>query len=177
MALTLLEGKCVAYQRTTLPTTATVVPTVSSMTFFASESSAALRSACFGGIQCVLHLHGCTIRKRDHPARVCVDAHGWMSQVPSIVLFIVGIPIAIPVTAFEQSVKEMGFATQSQVLEEPHIGEALVTYAEENCCDMVLTSDRRQGVIDRMLLGSTSRFVLRHAGCSVLIARGTQKKD
>jgi nucleotide-binding universal stress UspA family protein len=77
---------------------------------------------------------------------------------------------------FEQSVKEMGFTTQSHVLEEPHIGEALVTYAEENGCDMVLTSDRRQSVVDRMLLGSTSRFVLRHAASSVLIARGTEKE-
>jgi nucleotide-binding universal stress UspA family protein len=79
--------------------------------------------------------------------------------------------------AFEQSVKEMGFVTQSHLLEESHIGEALVTCAAANSCDMVMTSDRRQSVVDRMLLGSTSRFVLRHTGCSVLIARGTEKED
>ncbi len=79
--------------------------------------------------------------------------------------------------AFEQSLTEMGFATQSHVLEEPHIGEALVMYAEANGCDMVLTSDRRQSVVDRLLLGSTSRFVLRHAAGSVLIARAAEKQD
>jgi nucleotide-binding universal stress UspA family protein len=79
--------------------------------------------------------------------------------------------------ALAQSVRETGVKTQSHILEDAHTGEALVTYAEQNRCDLVMTSDLRHSVIDRMLLGSTSRFVLRHAASSVLIVRGNEKED
>lgn len=71
----------------------------------------------------------------------------------------------------QQSLNEMGLKTHVHLLEDAHVGETLVTFAEQHHCDLVLTSDHRHGVLDRMLLGSTSRFILRHASSSVLIAR------
>jgi len=52
-----------------------------------------------------------------------------------------------------------------------HIGEGIVDFIEKNDIDLVVLGETRRGVLDRFLMGSTSRFVLRHAPCSVWITR------
>ncbi|EMI18588.1 universal stress protein [Rhodopirellula maiorica SM1] len=52
-----------------------------------------------------------------------------------------------------------------------HIGEGLVRYLEENQCDIVVVGETPRTRLGRVLMGSTSRFVLRHAPCSVWITR------
>ncbi len=61
--------------------------------------------------------------------------------------------------------------TKSEVLEEPHVGEALVQCAQRHGCDLIVTGDHHRGLLDRLLLGSTSRHVLRYAQCNVCIVR------
>ncbi|TWU38503.1 universal stress protein [Novipirellula artificiosorum] len=57
------------------------------------------------------------------------------------------------------------------IIESPHVGESIVNECDKQGCDLVVVGDSRRGSISRMLLGSVSRFVLRHAECSVWIAR------
>ena len=58
-----------------------------------------------------------------------------------------------------------------QVLEEVHVGGSIVTFANKNKTDIVFVGDAGHSAISRFFIGSTSRFVLQHASCSVWIAR------
>jgi nucleotide-binding universal stress UspA family protein len=49
--------------------------------------------------------------------------------------------------------------------------EVLVRDAEEHEADLIVVGARGLGPVERVLLGSVSESVLRHAGCPVLIAR------
>lgn len=60
---------------------------------------------------------------------------------------------------------------ESESIEAEHVGDALVGYAEHHAADLVVMGDSQRGMIARFLLGSTSRYVLRHVLCSVLIVR------
>lgn len=62
----------------------------------------------------------------------------------------------------------------SDSIEVEHVGEGLVLYAQQNNSDLVVLGDSQRGVVSRLLLGSTSRYVLRHVNCSVLIIRQPQ---
>ncbi len=55
--------------------------------------------------------------------------------------------------------------------EADHIGQSIIDFAYRSESDIVMTGDTGQSAIDRMLLGSTSRYILRHAPMSVWIAR------
>ncbi|TWU45286.1 Universal stress protein [Novipirellula aureliae] len=57
------------------------------------------------------------------------------------------------------------------IIESPHVGESIVNEVEQRESDMVVVGDSERSTITRMLLGSTSRFVLRHAQCTVWVAR------
>jgi nucleotide-binding universal stress UspA family protein len=56
-------------------------------------------------------------------------------------------------------------------LVEGHAAQAIVERLRSQLYDLVIVGARRQGVMGRMLLGSTSFAVLSHAPCSVLIVR------
>ncbi|MCM2371956.1 universal stress protein [Aporhodopirellula aestuarii] len=56
-------------------------------------------------------------------------------------------------------------------IEVEHVGYGLVQYADEIKSDLVVVGDSGRGLISRMLLGSTSRYVLHHVHCSVLVVR------
>ena len=71
----------------------------------------------------------------------------------------------------EGEIRRMGFETRRQRLEADHVGESLLRYAKKHDVDLIMTGDSHRSMFTRMLLGSTSRYVLRHAPCSVLIAR------
>lgn len=70
--------------------------------------------------------------------------------------------------------KQLPFADpdpQVHLFEAGHIGQSIIEFASRSNSDIVMMGDTGQSAIDRMLLGSTSRFVLRHAPMSVWIAR------
>ncbi|QEG40560.1 universal stress protein [Roseimaritima ulvae] len=72
---------------------------------------------------------------------------------------------------FETKLQDMGLNTETHLVEAEHIGEALIDYAEQHGCDLMMTGDSDSGLLTRVFLGSTSRYVLRHAQCSVMIVR------
>ncbi len=61
-----------------------------------------------------------------------------------------------------------------------HVGQAIVAKAEQEKTTLVVLGDSGQGLFGHFLLGSTSKYVLRHAKCSVWISRhhwNAQKKS
>lgn len=48
----------------------------------------------------------------------------------------------------------------------------IVSYSEENAADLIVMATAGRRGIDRLLLGSTTERVLRHAGCPVMVIRG-----
>ncbi|TWU02129.1 universal stress protein [Stieleria varia] len=61
--------------------------------------------------------------------------------------------------------------TNGYLLENNHVGDALVNFAEVHQCDLVVVGETQRSTLGRFLMGSVSRFVLRHAPCSVWITR------
>ncbi|MGV3486455.1 MAG: universal stress protein [Planctomycetaceae bacterium] len=59
----------------------------------------------------------------------------------------------------------------ARVLISDHVGEGLVRFAEERQCDLVVIGETPRTAIGRFLMGSFSRFVLRHSPSSVWISR------
>ncbi len=70
-----------------------------------------------------------------------------------------------------QSIRTLDFDAQPVVMEAPHVGDALLSYADQHHCDLIITGDRRRGTLNQLFLGSVSLHVLRHAKCSVLVSR------
>lgn len=60
---------------------------------------------------------------------------------------------------------------QVNVIESDHVGEGLTTFTEEDRCDLIVVGETPHSALGRVILGSVSRFVLRHAPCSVWITR------
>lgn len=52
-----------------------------------------------------------------------------------------------------------------------HIGHKLTSEAESRKADVIMVGDKGHGMIEQFLLGSTSKYVLRHSNCSVWISR------
>ena len=60
---------------------------------------------------------------------------------------------------------------ETHLIESEHVGDGIVTFAEKNDVDLLVVGETHRNKLSRFLLGSTSRFVLRHAPCSVWITR------
>ena len=93
------------------------------------------------------------------------------------------IPVEIDTTAIREEMERMVEKTaehlrklsptvESHDLDANHVGDALTRFAEEHASDVIVMGDTGRGLLGRFLLGSVSRYVLRHAHCSVWIARG-----
>ena len=67
--------------------------------------------------------------------------------------------------------RESGAQVDSTWFEHSHVGEGLVQYLEAQACDIAVLGETPRTRLGRVLLGSASRFVLRHAPCSVWITR------
>ncbi|NND98478.1 MAG: universal stress protein [Pirellulaceae bacterium] len=52
-----------------------------------------------------------------------------------------------------------------------HVGDAIVNIANENGSDLLVIGDAGHGRIHDLILGNTTKYVLRHANCSVWISR------
>ncbi|MCM2369705.1 universal stress protein [Aporhodopirellula aestuarii] len=61
--------------------------------------------------------------------------------------------------------------TRAQTTVSDHVGDAIVTAAEDYKASMIVVGDTGHSLLSRVLLGSTSKYVLRHAPCSVWISR------
>jgi nucleotide-binding universal stress UspA family protein len=59
----------------------------------------------------------------------------------------------------------------SSVIEAEHIGEAIVDFLHSHSTDLVVVGGGQHTSLGRFVLGSVSRYILRHANCSVWIAR------
>ena len=76
----------------------------------------------------------------------------------------------------ETQLQELDLNTETHLVEAGHVGEALIDYAENHGCDLIMTGDSNSGILKRVFMGSTSRYVLHHAKCSVLIVRDKKKR-
>ena len=70
-----------------------------------------------------------------------------------------------------EQLRKAGIDAKVHLLENAHAGDALVQYTEDQKFDVLVMGESPRTRIDRIILGSVSRFVLRHASCSVWIAR------
>jgi nucleotide-binding universal stress UspA family protein len=61
--------------------------------------------------------------------------------------------------------------THSHVIEAEHVGQAVVDFADSHNADFLVVGDTERGMLGRWFLGSVSRYVLRHASCSIWISR------
>jgi nucleotide-binding universal stress UspA family protein len=68
-------------------------------------------------------------------------------------------------------IRELSSNVTTHVLEENHIGNAIVRFAKKSQSDIVVLGDSGGGFVSTLFLGSVSKYVLRHAECSVWIAR------
>lgn len=76
----------------------------------------------------------------------------------------------------ETQLQKLELNTETHLVESGHVGEALIDYAEMHGCDLIMTGDSDSGFLTRVFMGSTSRYVLRHATCSVLIVRDKEER-
>ncbi|TWU20957.1 universal stress protein UspE [Novipirellula galeiformis] len=61
--------------------------------------------------------------------------------------------------------------TRTQVVSAQHAGEAIVSVVDQNQSDLVVLGETGHSRLHDWFLGSTTKYVLRHAPCSVWISR------
>ncbi len=61
--------------------------------------------------------------------------------------------------------------TRSVIIHDQRVGDAIADLAEKSDSDLVVVGDSGHSLLDDFLLGSTTKYVLRHAPCSVWISR------
>tara|TARA_R110002049_G_scaffold50370_3_gene143084 strand:+ start:125644 stop:126573 length:930 start_codon:yes stop_codon:yes gene_type:complete len=71
----------------------------------------------------------------------------------------------------KEQLDEVASTVQTHLIESEHIGEGIVNFASKNDVDLLVIGETNRNALTRFLLGSTSRYVLRHAPCSVWISR------
>ncbi|QDV70617.1 Universal stress protein [Rosistilla carotiformis] len=71
------------------------------------------------------------------------------------------------ISSLSRSIKNV----ESQTVMGDHVGDAIVRAADENQSQLIVLGDNGHGLIGELLLGSTTKYVLRHAHCSVWISR------
>ncbi len=67
-------------------------------------------------------------------------------------------------------------SVHSHLIESDHIGDGIVQFTEEKDCDLVVMGNTSRSKLGQFVLGSVSRYVLRHAPCSVWITRNRMIK-
>jgi nucleotide-binding universal stress UspA family protein len=103
-------------------------------------------------------------------------------SVMSIPISYSDIPIEIDLQATQEQMmqvlekgieplRKLSSQIHPQVIESSHVGDAIVQFAKKMNSDIIVMGSSGRGLIGRFFLGSVSRYVLRHASCSVWIAR------
>lgn len=72
--------------------------------------------------------------------------------------------------------KAAGMEVESRVLR-GHPAEKIVTFAEDNNIDMIIVGSLGKGGYERVLLGSVSEKVVRHAKIPVMVVRERHKSE
>jgi len=70
-----------------------------------------------------------------------------------------------------EQLRKLSPNVQTHVVERSNAGDALVEFAKKRGSDIIVLGNTVQDRLGRFLFGSTSRYVLRHAKCSIWIAR------
>ena len=60
---------------------------------------------------------------------------------------------------------------ECELIDCDHVGDGIVQFAERQACDLVVMGHTNRSVLGQWLLGSVSKYVLRHSPCSVWITR------
>lgn len=55
-----------------------------------------------------------------------------------------------------------------------HIGETIVRFAREHNFDLIVVGSHGWSAIQRLVMGSVSSYVVRHAPCAVLVEKGQE---
>ncbi len=76
----------------------------------------------------------------------------------------------------ENAGKTVGVDVESRVLK-GHPAEKIVTFAEDNNIDMIVVGSLGKGGYEKVLLGSVSEKVVRHAKVPVMVVRERHKSD
>ena len=76
--------------------------------------------------------------------------------------------------------EQLDVADTSIDLERVHLigieGEAIVKFAEETGCDLIVLGTHGYGGFTRILLGSVADYVLRHAKCTVFVVKDKKRE-
>ena len=75
-----------------------------------------------------------------------------------------------------KQLQDVAPAVHSHLIESDHIGDGIVQFTEEKDCDLVVMGNTSRSKLGQFVLGSVSRYVLRHAPCSVWITRNRMIK-
>ena len=51
-----------------------------------------------------------------------------------------------------QSIRTWDFDAKPVIIEAPHVGDALLSYADQHDCDLIVTGDPRRGTLNRLFL-------------------------
>ncbi|TWT87785.1 universal stress protein [Stieleria varia] len=70
-----------------------------------------------------------------------------------------------------QSVAKVAPKASAHVVQDENFGEGLVRFAEKHKCDIMFIGETKRTALGRSLVGSVSRYILRHAPCSVWVTR------
>jgi nucleotide-binding universal stress UspA family protein len=74
-------------------------------------------------------------------------------------------------------IRDVAPNVKGEVVASDHIGEGLVTFVEQNHCDLVVIGETPRTALGRFLLGSTTLFVLRHSPSSIWITRKPAREE
>lgn len=117
----------------------------------------------------------------EPPARLALQeamAFDWGSQVEIDVVSVVhGLaseephPMAAISQRAAKSLRKVTSRTRSELLFSDDASAGLVDYVERGGHDIVILGETPRGALSKIFLTDTTRYVLRHAGCSVWVAR------
>ena len=134
----------------------------------------------------------CIAYDETHPASVAMGQlaqFGWGANAKMEVVSVVTLPFAYSEIPYEFALDEIKFTrrqdvnsaadglrrlsphVETHVIESNHVGDGLVQFAKKKGSDIIVMGNTGGGMLSTFLLGSVSKYVLRHAKCSVWIAR------
>lgn len=98
----------------------------------------------------------------------------------------VTLPVSLPVSIFEEEkknaeklvsrIREMaekaGVDVETAIIErQPSVPDAIIEFAKQSACDLIVMGTKGRTGIKRFLLGSVTESVVHHAHCPVLVVR------
>lgn len=134
----------------------------------------------------------CIAYDETHPASVVFEQlaqFGWGTNTKMEVVSVVTIPFAYSEIPYEFDLDEIKLVrrqvvmsaadglrklspnVETHVIDSNHVGDGLVQFAKKKGSDIIVMGNTGSGMLSTFLLGSVSKYVLRHAQCSVWIAR------